>query len=315
MVGVLCALGASTAFSLNDMGIKFLSGDYPLHQVVLVRASVAMIFTMAIFMQLEGGLRNIRTKRPVIHLVRGLCVVVANMTFFAAIAALPLADAVAIFFVAPLLITILSVVILREHVGPRRWVAILVGLAGVMIIVRPGGAGFQIASLLPLFAATAYALLHIMTRRMGITESASTMAFYIQLTFVIVSSGIGLALGDGAYANSEATHPSLVFLLRAWVWPPVGDILIMAGLGAASATGGYLISQAYRVSEAGLIAPFEYIALILAVFWGYMIWGELPDPIVWLGIALILGSGIYMAVREARVGAKPSAKQASARRL
>ena len=107
LVGVLCALGASTAFSLNDMGIKFLSGDYPLHQVVLVRATVALLFTMAIFMPLEGGLKNIRTRRPVVHLLRGLCVVAANMTFFAAIAALPLADAVAIFFVAPLLITAL----------------------------------------------------------------------------------------------------------------------------------------------------------------------------------------------------------------
>lgn len=312
LVGVLCALGASTAFSINDMGIKFLSGDYPLHQVVLVRASVALVFTMVIFMPLEGGLRNIRTKRPVTHLLRGLCVVSANMTFFAAIAALPLADAVAIFFVAPLLITALSVVILKEHVGPRRWAAILVGLAGVVIIVRPGGAGFQAAAVLPLIAATAYALLHIMTRRLGITESASTMAFYIQVTFVVVSAGIGLVLGDGGFAG--ATHPSAEFLLRAWVWPETPDLVIMAGLGAASATGGYLISQAYRISEAGLIAPFEYVALIMAVFWGFMIWGEWPDPVVWLGIALILGSGVYMALRESRVGARPTAKQVTARR-
>ncbi|MGB0854640.1 MAG: DMT family transporter [Pikeienuella sp.] len=312
LVGVLCALGASTAFSLNDMGIKFLSGDYPLHQVVLVRASIGLLVTMAIFMPLEGGLRNMRTKRPLTHLLRGLCVVAANMTFFAAIAALPLADAVAIFFVAPLLITAMSVVILKEHVGPRRWAAILVGLLGVLIIVRPGGAGFQVAAVLPLIAATAYALLHIMTRRLGITESASTMAFYIQVTFVIVSGGIGLVLGDGAFAG--ASHPSLEFLLRAWVWPQAGDVLIMVGLGIASATGGYLISQAYRISEAGLIAPFEYTALIMAVFWGYLIWGEWPIPVVWVGIALVLASGIYMALREARVGARPSAKQASARR-
>lgn len=312
LLGVLCALGASTAFSLNDMGIKFLSGDYPLHQVVLIRASVGLLFTMAIFMPLEGGLRNIRTKRPLTHLLRGLCVVAANMTFFAAIAALPLADAVAIFFVAPLLITVLSVVILKEYVGPRRWVAIFVGLIGVLVIVRPGGAGFQGAAVLPLIAATAYALLHIMTRRLGIAESASTMAFYIQVTFVIVSSAIGLALGDGAYAGTG--HPSAEFLLRAWVWPPIGDLLIMAGLGASSATGGYLISQAYRISEAGLIAPFEYVALIMAVFWGYIIWDEWPDPLVWVGIALILASGVYMAMREARAGVKPSAEQASARR-
>ena len=121
--GISCALGATIFFSLNDLSIKFLSGDYPLHQIVFVRAAVALVITLAIIMPLDGGWAALKTRRPMIHVLRGVCVVVANSAFFAGIAAMPLADASAIFFVAPLFITGLSVVILGEVVGWRRWMA------------------------------------------------------------------------------------------------------------------------------------------------------------------------------------------------
>lgn len=310
--GMACAIGAAIAFSTNDMLIKLLSGGYPLHQIIFLRASVALVLTVTLIMPLEGGWRNLRTRRLPLHMLRGAFVVVANMTFFASIATLPLANATAIFFVSPLMIAGLSVLILGEVVGPRRWTAIMAGLAGVMIIVRPGGEGFQAASVLPVIAAACYAMLHILTRKMGLTESASTMAFYIQLTFVLLSGVFGLVAGDGRFLASD--HPSVVFLLSAWVWPGGPELAIMAGLGVASAAGGYLITQAYRSSEAGLIAPFEYLALILAIFWGYAIWDEVPDAAAAAGMALVLASGLYLALREARVGARLSARRAGGRR-
>jgi len=278
------------------MAIKWLSGDYPLHQIVLARATVAIVFTLAVFVPLEGGLRILRTKRLKLHLLRGLAVVIANMTFFTGLASLPLGEATAIFFVAPLLITALSVVLLGESVGPRRWVAVCIGLSGVVVMLRPGSDSFEAAALLPLGAALAYALLQIMTRKLGMAEKASTMAFYIQLTFICVSSAIGLAFGDGRYAGSG--NPSLEFLMRAWVWPSHGDALIMVAIGCLSAIGGYLISQAYRIAEAGLVAPFEYTALPLAVFWSVFLWGDWPDAISWLGITLIAGAGLFVFYRE-----------------
>ena len=309
--GILCAIGAATAFSFNDMTIKFLSGDYPLHQIVFVRACIALIITLVVFAQFEGGIK-LRTKWPWHHAFRAGLLVTANIMFFTSIATMPLADATAIFFVSPLLITGMSVIFLKEVVGPRRWLCVFIGLIGVIIIVGPGRESFQIAALLPALAALCYGATHMMTRRLRGTESAATMAIYIQLAFVIFAGAFGLVAGDGSLLTSD--HPSLVFLLSAWVWPPLEDFGVMAVTGLASATGGYLITQAYRMSEAGLVAPFEYLALIFAIVWGYSIWGEIPTQTVAIGIVLVLGSGLYLAAREAKLGAKPSARKTSARR-
>ncbi len=301
LVAILCVVAAMVAFTSQDMAIKWLSGDYPLHQIILVRATIALILTLAILVPLEGGYRNLKTERLGLHLLRGLAVVIANMAFFAGLVSLPLGEATAIFFVAPVLITALSVPLLKEKVGRHRWFAVLLGLAGVIVMLQPGTGSFRFAMLLPLVAALFYALLQIMTRKMGLKEKASTMAFYIQLTFVVVSSLIGLSLGDGRFA--EGGNAQIAFLLRGWVWPPLEDLAIMAGIGFGSAAGGYLISQGYRLSEAALIAPFEYVALPLAVFWSVLIWADWPAPLSWLGIALIASGGLYIFYRETIRGA------------
>ncbi|HEV8035306.1 DMT family transporter, partial [Yoonia sp.] len=251
-----------------------------------------------------------RTKRLKMHILRGLCVVFANMTFFLGLAAMPLADAVAIFFVSPLVITLFSVVFLGELVGPRRWAAIAVGLIGVLVMMRPGTAAFQVASLLPLAAAVCYAGLHILTRRIGGTESAATMAFYIQVVFLFVGVSFGLIAGDGRFGDQSDL--SLAFLFRAWSWPAVADLPIFLVIGVGTAVAGYLISQAYRVAEASYVAPFEYLALPMAVVWGIVVFDEFPDVWDFVGMALILGAGLFMVWREAR--AKPVALQRPLRR-
>ncbi|MBO6853064.1 MAG: DMT family transporter [Marivivens sp.] len=299
LLGSVSAIVAVICFSINDVAIKFLSGDYALHQVVLIRSIIGSIFLLAVIVPISGGLPALRTRRLGIHILRGSCVVFANMAFFLGLAALPLAEGVAIFFISPLVITVFSVIFLKEQVGPRRWAAIALGLVGVVIVLRPGTAAFQLASLLPLMAAFGYAALHMLTRYIGRTETAAAMSFYIQMTFIMVSAGLGLLMGDGKFAGT--TDPSLSFLFRAWVWPPVGDYWVLVLLGVASAFGGFFISQAYRVSEAALVAPFEYIAMPMAIVWGILVFDEWPDGVALAGIALILGSGLYMIWREARL--------------
>jgi drug/metabolite transporter (DMT)-like permease len=239
-------------------------------------------------------------------MIRGLCVVAANMCLFLGLAALPIADATAIFFISPLVITVFSVIFLKEVVGPRRWAAIAVGFVGVLVIVKPGTAAFQAASLLPVAAAFLYATLHMLTRKIGGTESAPTMAVYIQLTFLVASLAIGLGLGDGRFAGSG--HPSLEFLFRAWDWPATADYPILIGLGISGLFGGLFISQAYRLSEAAFAAPFEYAAMPMAILWGVTVFGTWPDATAWIGIALIVGSGLYLlwreTVRETRLATK-----------
>ena len=295
--GAYWALAAVFAFSVNDAVIKFLSDAYPLYQVMFVRSLVGLLFVVAIIVPLTGTTALLRTKRLKIHLLRGLCVVCANFFFFLALAALPLADAVAIFFISPLLISVFSVVFLGEYVGPRRWVAIAIGLIGVLIVVRPGTTAFQLASLLPLVAAFGYAFLHILTRRIGDTENATAMVFYIQVSFFMVSTTAGLAFGHGGFDTFD--HPSAVFLLRAWVWPEWGDLGFMMFSGIMTSIGGFMISQAYRRSEAALVAPFEYIALPLSVIFGIVMFAEFPDGAALGGIALILVSGLVLIWREA----------------
>jgi drug/metabolite transporter (DMT)-like permease len=300
LLAVSCAVGASLFFSINDMGIKFLSGDYALHQIILIRAVAALVFTLAILVPLEGGWRILKTRRPGMHLVRGFLVVASNMFFFLGLASVSLAEATAIFFVAPLLITAMSVLFLNEVVGWPRWTAIAVGLLGVVIMLRPGTDAFQPAALLPILAALTYAALVLTTRVMRLSETASTMTFYVQLAFVVASGAFGLAFGDGAYAGTGI--PSLEFLLRMWQPLPFGDVAIIVGVGAMSAFGGYLFTRAYANAEAGLVAPFEYTALIMAILWGILVFGEWPDRIAFLGMSLILASGLFVIWRETRRG-------------
>lgn len=304
LLGALSASVAVFCFSINDVAIKFLSGDYALHQVVLLRSLIGMAVLFGVLLPLSGGFAALRTRRLGLHLLRGCCVVFANMSFFLGLATLPLAEGVAIFFVSPMLIAVFSVIFLRERVGPRRWAAIAVGLAGVLVVLRPGTAVFQPASLFPLAAAFGYASLHMLTRYIGRTESTLAMSFYVQVTFILVSAGIGLLVGDGRYGGTG--DASLDFLLRDWVMPDARDWVVIVAVGVASAFGGFFITQAYRVAEAAIVAPFEYLVILLAVFWGVVVFGEWPDPVAMLGIAMITGSGLFMIWREARARQVPA---------
>lgn len=294
--GILFIILGMSALATQDMVIKFLSGGYPLHQIVLSRACLALILTL-LLVRMEGGLHLLRTRRPLLHLARGLLVAVANMTFFTGFASLPLAEATALFFVAPLFITMLSVPILGEKVGPRRWAAVVIGLVGVVVMTRPGSGLFNPIAILPVIAAFAYALSQMLTRRLGVTDRASVMSFYIHLTFFFVSAGAGLTIGGGDFLSPDA-GPSLQFLLRAWVLPDTSDIPLFLACGVLVTIGGYSLSEAYRVAAAASVAPFEYVALPLSVFWGVFVFAETPDAYTFAGVALIAGGGLFVFYRE-----------------
>lgn len=311
-LGALCAMIAAVMFSLNDVAIKFLSGGYALHEIVLIRSVIGLLILMVCFYPFMGGRAILKTNRLGMHILRSFMVVFANMTFFVGLASLPLAVCVAIFFVAPLMITIFSIVFLGETVGIRRWLAVCVGFVGVAILVRPGSETFQIAAILPVFAAAFYAAIHIITRKIGSTESAATMTFYVQVVFIVVCVAIGLAIGDGRFGDTD--DPSLRFMFRAWVWPDMADALPLIFIGFAVAFGGYFISQAYRVAEAGFIAPFEYLALPLSVLWGYLVFAEVPDMISVIGIVLIVGSGLFTLARERTQNDVPASQSPRYRR-
>ena len=161
--GILCLIGALGSLTISDSIIKWLSPDMALHQITLFRSLFALLAVM-VFVQLEGGLVTLKTKRPVLHFLRGVTLVLANMFFFIALAAMPLAETVVLFYTAPLFICILSQPVLGERVGAQRWFVIVVGMIGAIIMLRPGSDVFQLVSLLPIMAALCYAVMIMMTR-------------------------------------------------------------------------------------------------------------------------------------------------------
>ena len=310
-IGIISAIGASVCFSTTDVTIKFLSDAYALHQIVLLRSLVGIVLIFMLLLASSGGLKSLKTKRLARHIVRGSCVVMANMLFFLGLVAMPLADAVALFFISPSVITLFSIIFLKEHVGLHRWLAIGLGFLGVLIMVQPGSSQFMFASLLPIGAAFCYASLHTLTRTMRDTESAATMTFYIQITFVVVSTAMWAAVGDGSF--NDASSPSLNFLLRPWGPWQYDDTKLFILLGAGSALGGYLISQAYRHAESALAAPFEYVSLPLAMVFGIFIFDEWPSNLTLIGSSLILISGLYTLYRETLHLRKPQMARAHPR--
>lgn len=295
LTGILFAAGGTIIFSVNDVAIKFLSGGYALHQVILIRAFVAITFILGFIAFSGTGFAQLRTRRPKTHLLRVLIVMVSNVTFFLGLAALPLADAVAVAFVSPIAITVLSVLFLKETVGPRRWAAVILGMIGVIIMLRPGAGVIQPAAIMVLISAILYAAGNLLARQMGGTESAMTLGFFVQAGFIIVSAAMGLWVGDGHLATDDKIW---AFLFRPWIWPPIADWPIFLATGLAVGIGGMMVTQAYRTAEAGLVAPFEYVGMPAAIVWGAVVFGTFPDLTAWAGIALICGSGLYTLWRE-----------------
>jgi drug/metabolite transporter (DMT)-like permease len=212
------------------------------------------------------------------------------------LAALPLAEIAAIKFSGPLMITLLSVVMLRETVGPRRWLALLVGFMGVLLIVRPGLGTFNMGSIFILISVLFYALATILTRKLQTTDSSATMSYYSLLVYLIATiilAPLVILVGDFPDA-----HPSIAFLFRTWAMPSLLDWVIMSGLGLVWAGGMYFIARAYSAAKAAVIAPFEYVALPINLMWGLLIWHEIPTWITLAGALLALSSGVYIFYRD-----------------
>lgn len=274
---VLYMLAAVLTFSLMDAGLKLLSAHYPPFQVAALRgaSSLPLVLVWALW---TGGLAPLLRVRWSLHLLRGALGVAMMAGFVFALRTLPLSTAYAIFFVAPLLITALSVPFLGERVGPRRWSAIAVGLLGVLVVLRPASAGMlSLAGLAVLLAAFGYAVSAITVRILARTDSTQALMVWL-LAF--------MALGAGALA---APH---------WVALQAGDAWLIAGVGVAGALGQYAITEAFRLGEASLIAPLEYTALVWGVLLDATLWGVLPDAVTWTGAAIIVASGLYLLRRE-----------------
>jgi drug/metabolite transporter (DMT)-like permease len=263
-------------FAVMDAIIKWLTADYPIPQVVALRSWFGLPL-LCIFALRQGGLKNLKTRRPMVHVGRYLLVLALSFSFFWALSQMKLVDAIAITFAAPIFITALSVPLLKEPVGLHRWFAIGIGFCGVLIMLRPGMGVFQWAALVVLGSAVVYALLMITTRAFKSTESTASLMLYPQL---------GMSL------------TGIVIAPLFWVTPSLGDVGLFALAGLFGSVGVICLTHAFRLGPAAVISPFEYSALIWATLLGFLLWGELPDKYTLVGAGIVILGGLYIVYRE-----------------
>lgn len=275
--GIGLMLLAMATLALMDAAMKQLVGYYPPIQVAALRGLVSLPFVAGWVYFRQRSFTTLFRVRWRWHLARGVLAVLMLTSFIYGISGMPLSEAYTLFFVSPLLITALSVPLLKEPVDRRRWLAVLAGFGGVLIVLRPGIVTVGLTTLAILLAATCYALNAISVRILGRSDSTSAMSFWFIVT-VAIGAGL-LALPD---------------------WQPVRstDSGLLIALGVTGALGQVFITEAFKCAPVSVVAPFEYSSL----FWGLgldlLFWGVLPDAIVFGGAAVIVGSGLYLIHRE-----------------
>lgn len=277
-------------FSLQDAIIKAVSGAYPLTQVVFTRCVISAPILLAM-VHFEAGIRSILSKDFLALAGRAFLLLLAYTSYYMAFPALPLADAVALYFTVPLFAMALAVPLLGESIGWRRITAVVVGFVGVIVMLRPGAGLFEPAALLSLFSAATYALSMLMARRLGTETTASVMAFYQNGVYLVGALLIAAFLWS--VGIREASHPSLDFLVRPWVWPTLADFLLIASCGVIAAAGMMLLTHAYRIAKASVVTSFEYTGMLWAPLWGFLFFGEIPYLTTLAGAGLIVAAGLF----------------------
>ncbi len=275
-------LGAMASLPFIDVLAKLLGQQgVPILQVVAARLTLGALVTLPFALGLPGirrhGARALLPARPFYHALRAAFLISATYTFFEALKYLPIADALAIFFVQPLVITALSPLVLGEKVGPRRWSAVAVGFVGTLIIIRPGMVSVNPGSLLALCAGTSLAIYFVMTRKIAGQSPALLTTLHTNL--------IGALL----------LAPVIPFV---WLAPTPGQWAMLAGLGVIATFGHYLIVRAYDHAEASLLAPLAYTEMIVATAVGWYFFADLPDRWTILGVSILIASAIYISVRS-----------------
>lgn len=282
--GILAICAGVAVLVLNDAIAKLLTERYEPIQIIFVRNLIALPMIVPIVLVLRGP-RALRTRHLGVHALRGLLMLLGAWLYFTSLSILPLAEATALIFAAPIFITALSVPLLGEAVGWRRWSAVLLGFVGVLIVVQPGGAAFQPASLLPVAAALVYSFFMIGARWIGPEEGLWTMMLFVVLFPLIYAAPFAL-----------------------WVWAPVqaDDIPLFVAIAVCGSLGITLIGQAFRYAPAAVVAPFDYTSLAWATVFGWLIWGDVPALWTIVGALVIVVSGIIIVLREAAQSKPPA---------
>jgi len=283
LAAILLLVTAMSVVPLMDGIAKYLSASYPVSQVVWARYFFHLLVLVPL-VAWNHGRRGLVPQKPAVQVLRSAFLLMSTILFFAAIALIPLADAIALVFVSPLIVTAFSPLVLGEQVGLRRWSAVIVGFIGACIVFRPGLGVFQWGSLLALGAGSLYGFYVLMTRKLSGSAPPLVTLFYTALLGAAVMTAV---------------------MPFTWVPPSARDLALMVAMGAVAASGHFLIIKAFEKAPASLLAPYSYSEIVMATAVGYLAFGDFPDAWTWIGIAVIVFSGIYISLREQRLRKNP----------
>jgi drug/metabolite transporter (DMT)-like permease len=264
-------------FSLMDASVKWLGASYATAQIMFFRCAVALVPVLVII-AMRGGPGVLRTQQKKLHLARSLMGISAMGLAFYAFSLMPLAEAVAIMHTTPLFITALSVVLLRESVGLRRWSAVLLGFIGMVLVVRPGTGVLASGSVYMLMAAFLIGCTSILIRHLGKIDDPVCITFYFTITGVILSL--------------------LALLWQGWTTPPPADLTLLVLVGLLGGMAQYLMALSYKHIALGIVAPLKYLSIVFGGIIAYLVWDEVPDLQSMFGISLIILTGLYTLHRE-----------------
>jgi drug/metabolite transporter (DMT)-like permease len=267
---------AMMIFSSTDGAAKYLSSEIAPQQIIFLR--YVIILTLILLFSIYQGRRNLfKTEQPKLQILRGLCMASSGLLIYFALKHLPLELCAAISFVSPLFVTALSIPLLGERVGLRRWIAVLIGLLSVLIILRPGGTSFQLAMLLPLGASLCWATGLTLTRLMRDREQALTVLAWSSLVGVVALSPLAWSV---------------------WLTPNASQWTILILLGIFNGLGQYLVIRAFMLASASLLAPFSYSIIIWSMLIGLVVFNSFPDAITLVGTTILIAAGLYIWHRE-----------------
>jgi drug/metabolite transporter (DMT)-like permease len=296
--GIFFCVFSLLAFALQDSIVKGLSVDYPVLQILSFRSLVSLTLMVSIGLISIGPSVLVGRNRLMLY-GRGALAFMAFTTYYVALQKIPLADAAAVYMTAPLFVTLLSALILRERVGMYRWLAVLVGFLAVIFMLNPGGSLFQVASIMPLFSAMCYAFIPIINRHIGTSQAALTMGIYTSVTYlllILLTSALIYVL-----PRPDGDNEILGSLFRSWQWFTMKDLLINLFSGCLFTIGLLSITQAYRIAIVSAVAPFEYSYLLWASLIGYLYFGDVPGADTIIGGLVVVSCGCFIIYRENRL--------------
>ena len=293
--GIIYILLAMLVFSVQDSIMKYIYSSVSLYEVYIIRTLVSF-FIIVVFLKLLKKPIIFKTHYPFLTFIRIILFFFGFSSFYVSLTIMPLATATALFFVTPFLITIFAKFILKDQIGPRRWLAVVVGFIGVYIILNPNFDNFDYLSLTPILCAFCYSLSMIIIKKTSEKDNVYSQMFQFYIGAIIISTIFYFFIGDGLYNTID--NPAAQFIFREWFNNLEFSLIYMIILGFTAAAAFLLIFSAYRIASPAVVSPFEYSILIWSSLSGWFFFDEIPSLNTIFGMLLIVLGGIYIFIRE-----------------